>query len=182
MGELTTVQNDLDAFGRLVEQHQTMIRAFVTARIDDPFEAEDIAQETFLIAFRKLPEIDQSQSLRPWLCTIAANLVKNFRRKRRAHPVGGGNDAILNLLDAEIEALTPAWQENSITDALTHCLSKLGDEARNLIRLRYEEGHRIAEIRKMSGGKHSAITMKLHRLRDQLRVCIENQIKEASHG
>ncbi len=159
-----------------------MIRAFVTARIDDPFEAQDIAQETFLIAFRKLPGIDQSRSLRPWLCTIAANLVKNFRRKRRAHPVGGSSDAILDLLDAEIEALPPAWQEDSVAEALKHCLAQLGDSARHLIRLRYEEGHGIAEIRQRAGGKHSTITMKLHRLRDQLRVCIENQLKEAPHG
>ena len=76
----STDPGDLEAFGQLVERHLAMIRAFVAARIDDPFEAQYIAQETFLIAFRKLPELDQSHSLRPWLWTIAAHLVKNYRR------------------------------------------------------------------------------------------------------
>lgn len=160
-----------------------MIRAFITARIDDPFEAQDIAQETFLIAFRKLPDIDQSRPLRPWLCTIAANLIRNHRRKRRANPVGGSNDAILELLDAEIETLPQAWSDSAIGDALKICLTKLEETGRDLIRLRYEEGMGIAEIRRSFGGKHSTMTMKLHRLRDQLRGCIENRMKqEVAHG
>ena len=67
-------------------------------------------------------------------------------------------------------------------DALRGCLGKLGENARQLIRLRYEEGQGIAEIRKSVGGKHSALTMKLHRLRDRLRSCIEDQMKEVPHG
>ena len=155
---------------------------FVTARINDPFEAQDLAQEVFLIAFRKLAEIDQSQPLRPWLCTIAANLIRNHRRKHRAQPIGGSSDAILQLLDSEIESLTPDWHDNALTDALKRCLERLGEEARRLIRLRYEDGLDIAEIRSSLGGKHSAITMKLHRLREQLRICIEGKLKGEAHG
>lgn len=91
-------KTNLEAFSLLVEEHQGAVRSFVTARIDDAFEAEDIAQEAFLIAFRKLSEVDQSRPIRPWLCAIAGNLVKNYRRKRRAKPVGGSGDVILDLL------------------------------------------------------------------------------------
>lgn len=172
----------LEAFGLLVEEHQGAVRAFVTARIDDPFEAQDLAQEVFLIAHRKLTTIDTSQPIRPWLFGIAGNLVRNHRRKRRATPVGGTNEAVLDLLDAEVETLGRSWQESAIGHALETCLSKLGEASRNLIRQRYEEGLGIAEIRGMSGGKHSAITMKLHRIRERLRNCIEGRMKEADYG
>ena len=174
--------DDLEAFGQLVEENQAIVLAFVTARIDDPFEAQDLAQETFLIAFRKLPEADQDRPLRPWLCAIANNLVKNHRRKRRALPVGGSNDAILEMLDSEIESLPANWLEPSVSEALESCLAKLEESARNLIRMRYEEALGIAEIRSKVGGKHSAITMKLHRLREQLRDCIEGRIERKAHG
>ncbi|MEM1294420.1 MAG: sigma-70 family RNA polymerase sigma factor [Verrucomicrobiota bacterium] len=169
---------DFEAFGKLVEEHQSMVRAFITARIDDPFEAQDIAQETFLIAYRKLPELDQSRPLRPWLCTIAANLIRNHRRKRRAFPVGGSSDTVLELLDSEIESLPQKWSDSEVGAALKICLGKLEENARRLIQLRYEEGMGIAEIRRSLGGKHSAMTMKLHRLREQLRGCIENRMNQ----
>ena len=176
-------RTNLEAFSLLVEEHQGAVRSFVTARIDDAFEAEDIAQEAFLIAFRKLGEVDQSRPIRPWLCAIAGNLVKNYRRKRRARPVGGSSDVILDLLDAEVEVLDSSWQASSLSEPLEYCLGKLGEAGRELIRLRYEEGLGISQIRSSLGGKHSTLTMKLHRIREQLRVCIEGQIsEEASHG
>lgn len=175
-------EGDLEAFGLLVEEHQGPVRAFVAARIDDPFEAQDLAQETFLIAYRKLGDIDAGRPMRPWLCAIAANLVRNHRRKRRATPVGGSAEAVLELLNAEIESLEPAWSQAPVFEALDLCLAKLQAGSRDLVRLRYEEGLGIAEIRRSTGGKHSAITMKLHRLREQLRHCIENRLGEVSHG
>lgn len=175
-------EGDLDAFGLLVEEHQGAIRAFVTARINDPFEAQDLAQEVFLVAYRKLNDIDAERPIRPWLCAIAANLVRNHRRKRRATPVGGSAEAVLDVLNAEVESLDPAWSNTPVFEALDLCLAKLEGGARDLVRLRYEEGLGIAEIRRSTGGKHSAITMKLHRLREQLRHCIENRLGGLSHG
>ncbi len=175
--------SSLEAFALLVKEHQGAVRSFVTARIDDPFEAEDLAQETFLIAYRKLDEVDLSRPIRPWLCTIAGNLVKNYRRKRRAKPLSNSYDSILDLLDSEVESLDSSWHTTPVGEALEQCLGKLSEAARELVRLRYEESMGIAEIGNTTGGKHSAITMKLHRIRDQLRVCIETQLKqEEAHG
>ncbi|TWU42384.1 RNA polymerase sigma factor [Novipirellula artificiosorum] len=86
-------------------------------------------------------------------------------------------------MEAEIESGNSDWDDGAVFEALDRCLTRLGDRARELLRLRYEEGMDLVEIRSVLGGKHSAITMKLHRLREQLRTCIESQLgKEASHG
>ena len=174
-------EGDLDAFGLLVSEHQQSIRAFVTSRIDDPFEAQDLAQEVFLVAWRKLGEIDMGRSFHPWLCAIAANLIRNHRRKRRAVPMGGNSEEILNLLNAEVETLSSGWKESPVLGALEDCLGRLKTEGRELVKLRYEDGMGISEIRKSFGGKHSAVTMKLHRLRDQLRRCIDGKLEEQAH-
>ena len=175
-------KGDFDAFGLLVDEHQAAIRAFVVSRINDPFEAHDIAQEVFLVAFRKLRQIDAERPISPWLKGIAAHEIRNHLRKRKAIPAGSSS-AITELLDAEIETAAPEWKEGPVFEALDLCLTKLGEDARDLIRLRYEEGMDIGEIQSSLGGKHSAITMRLHRLREQLRDCIEgNMGKEAAHG
>ena len=44
-------KGDFDSFGLLVDEHQAAIRAFVVSRINDPFEAHDIAQEVFWSRF-----------------------------------------------------------------------------------------------------------------------------------
>lgn len=172
---------ELEAFGRLVREHQAAVRAFILSRINDPFEAHDLAQETFLVAFQKIGGIDTSRPIRPWLVGIALNLVRNHLRKHRAQPVGNG-DEIIALLESKIETGDSFWKEGPVFDALEHCQEKLEEKARDLLRLRYEEGMEISEIRSSVGGKHSTITMKLHRLREKLRDCIENRMgKTVAH-
>lgn len=173
---------NLAKFGLLVEEHQKAIRAFVAARIDDPFEAQDMAQEVFLVAYRKLDEFDSTRPVRPWLCGIANNLVRNHWQKRRAATLDEADGDVFGLLAAEVERMNTAWHDSSILDSLELCLERLNESARELLRLRYEDGLGISEIRNSVGGQHSAITMRLHRLREQLRDCIERRMGEVNHG
>ena len=78
---------DLEAFARLVAMHQKSVRACVAVRVTTPHDAEDIAQEVFLIAHRKLAGLDASQPLGPWLRTVAFFLLKNHLRKIQRSPV-----------------------------------------------------------------------------------------------
>lgn len=168
--------SDLKDFERIVASHEAAVRAFVAVRIDDPFEAHDLAQEVFLLLWRKLGEIDLDQPLRPWLLGVAANLVRKHRRKGRPTPVG--HDAVLELLDDRLdqgEAL-----DGPVLTALEHCLGKLDDATRQLVQWRYTDGLGIREICRRTESAHSAVTMKLHRLRTLLFDCIQARMQEAS--
>lgn len=173
-----SLPSDLSAIRQIVEEHQSAIRAFVSARLDDPFEAHDLAQEVFLIMWKQLDQLDLDQPLRPWLLGVANNLVRKHRRKSRAVPVGG-NDEVLNLLDGRSEKIAEATLDGPVFDALDSCLAELGDDARKLVQMRYVDGLDIREIRSQIGGKHSAMTMKLHRLRALLFNCIQGKLKGA---
>lgn len=182
MGEKRDKQAEVESFGILVKEHQAAVRAFVVSRIDDPIEAQDIAQKVFLIAFRKLGEWDETRPVRPWLMGIALNEVRNHRRKFRPIVMGSSHE-ILNLLESKLDTSESCWKEGPVFEALEFCMAKLEEKGRDLLRLRYEEGLEIAEIRTFVGGKHSTITMKLHRLRESLRDCIETRMgKAATHG
>jgi RNA polymerase sigma-70 factor (ECF subfamily) len=168
--------NDLKAFEMIVATNEAAVRAFVAVRIDDPFEAHDLAQEVFLLLWRKLGEIDLDKPLRPWLLAVATNLVRQHRRKGRATPVG--NDAVLELLDDGLD--DGDVLEGPVLTALEHCLDKLDEAARQLVRWRYTDGLGIHEICKRTDSGHSAVTMKLHRLRSLLFDCIQTRVQEAS--
>ncbi|MEW5987644.1 MAG: sigma factor, partial [Chloroflexota bacterium] len=73
-------QGDNAAWLGLVTQYQEAVFRLAYLILRDADEAEDVAQETFVRAFRSLGRFDSSRPLRPWLLTIAANLARNRRR------------------------------------------------------------------------------------------------------
>lgn len=74
---------DVRAFGRLVERHHGAVAAVAYAITRDLALSEDLAQDTFVVAWTHLSELRDSQRVRAWLCGIARNLSKNELRGRR---------------------------------------------------------------------------------------------------
>src|SRR3990172_1324763 len=71
---------DQAAWMALVGQHQQAVFRLAYLILGDPDDAEDVAQETFIRAYRWLERFDERRPLRPWLLCIAANLSRNQRR------------------------------------------------------------------------------------------------------
>ncbi len=71
---------DAAAWESLVEIHQEAVFRLAYLLLGDPDDAKDIAQESFLRAWRHLRSFDATRLLRPWLLGIAANLARNRRR------------------------------------------------------------------------------------------------------
>lgn len=164
-------RGDLAAFGALVERHHGRVRACLAVRMNCAHDAEDLAQETLLVAFRKLPEIDPTLPLGPWLRGVAMHLLANHRRKFRAIPIGM-NDELQALIDARLEG---ADRECERMSALRECLETLDGPARQLVNERYADGASIDELAARTRRKTSAISMQLHRLRGLLADCIEKR-------
>lgn len=70
----------------MVEIYADKIYRLALRYTGDRTEAEDLTQETFLRAYQNLASFDRSKSAGPWLCTIAANLCRNWLRNNRELP------------------------------------------------------------------------------------------------
>ncbi len=171
---LAARDGDLSAFSELVRRYQARVRASLAVRMSCVHDAEDLAQEAFVIAFRKLAEFDEGREFGPWVRSIALNLLKNYQRKHRATPVGGTAELEL-LVSHAIERRCQEQSESEKMNALRYCITKLGHEMKVLLQKHYYQGMSVAELTQEAGVKHSAMTMRLHRLRDQLRRCISEQ-------
>ena len=163
--------DDLDAFSELVKRYQGNVRACLLVRLHSKHEAEDLAQETFIVAFRKLVEFDEDKSFGPWIRTIAFNLLRNHWRKHKAIPVGGAAELEI-LINEQIGLRYSDSNESDTLAALKHCVEKLDKPMRTLLRLRYDEDLPISELTKKMNVQHSTMTMRLHRIREQLRQCM----------
>jgi len=78
-------QHDNEAWLALVTHHQTAVFRMAYLLLGNGDEAQDVAQETFLRAFRHLDRFDPARPLRPWLLQITKNLARNRRRSLRRY-------------------------------------------------------------------------------------------------
>lgn len=73
-------EGSVEAFGHLVRRYQNLVCAIAYSRTGDRRLAEDVAQETFLAAWKQRDTIREPDRLRSWLCTTARNLSSKARR------------------------------------------------------------------------------------------------------
>ncbi len=175
---LAAQRGDRDAFAVLVERHHRRVRACLAARMSDPHEAEDLAQEVFVTAWRKFADYDPARPLAPWLRSIALNLLRNHWRKFRAEAVGG-NVELAALLDRRIAEACSAEREPQLHAALHDCLEHIDGPARELLHRRYGEEESVRELSDRLQRGYSAVTMQLHRLREILAECIGRKLGKA---
>src|ERR1035441_864887 len=68
---------DREAFGRVVERYQSLICALAYSATGSLSRSEDLAQETFLIAWKQLRQLREPDKLRSWLCSIARSVIRS---------------------------------------------------------------------------------------------------------
>src|SRR5262245_7888324 len=72
---------DREAFVEIMERHQRAVYALALAMTGDAVQSDEVTQDTFVIAWRRLPEMQQPERFRGWLCGIARMLSRRVRRR-----------------------------------------------------------------------------------------------------
>jgi len=166
---------DLDrAFEDLVRLHQNLVFGVALRVTNDRGDAEDVAQETFIRAYRALGQYDGARvgamKLRPWLAKIALNLARNkVNRKRRTEP-----------LDHEPAATSDAAADFSFSaaadaEATAVLLNQLPDRYRVAVALRHVEGLSYAELAEVLGRPVGTVKAQVHRGLDLLRTALQGE-------
>src|SRR5437899_10936267 len=81
-----SLAGDRDAFSRIVERYQSLVCSLAYSATGSLSQSEDLAQETFVTAWKILPQLREPSKLRPWLCGIARNLIGKMRRREGREP------------------------------------------------------------------------------------------------
>lgn len=164
------------AFSELVKRYESSVRACLRVRLSNIHEAEDLAQEAFIISHEKLEQFDGTSSFGAWLRGIAINLLRNHQRKKKALAVGGHAE-LDELINARIEQNFTEQNESERVSQLKICLAKLDDKMRTLLTEHFTLGFSLTELCKKYGAGHSTMTMRMYRLRQKLKQCVEDQGK-----
>lgn len=154
------------AFGRMVELYAEPVWRCARGLCGDDHEAEDLAQETFVEAWRSLPRFDGRARFSTWLYGILRHRFLKARRKSR--PVIERNCETIEQVSREAEP--PAAAEQAEEARLVQAaLAVLPDEHRAVLELRFFAGASLAEIATLLGCPLGTVKSRLHHGLEKLR-------------
>lgn len=161
---------DREAFSCAFEPYLPMLYAYARSLTGDHHIAQDVVQQTALIAYRKIgflfPEVDFGT----WLKGIARREALSERRKAmKLRPVVG------ELLETAYDDPTPA-AVGPERDALENCLKKLQGQAAAILNAHYFEGEKLTSIARQRGLNDNTVRTVLHRARLALEECVRNRL------
>ena len=157
------VADDRAAFGELVRRHQSAVRNFLRHLTrGDTAQADDLAQETFIQAYRGLAGFRGGASFSTWLLGIAHNYHRNARRRQRDH---------VPLTDEEAagQSVPAGARSSDLRQDLAAALSQLSDDERLALHLGYEQGLSHGDIAALLDWPLGTVKTHLARGKDQLR-------------
>lgn len=147
---------------RWVEEYQPVVYRAAILILRDEAAAEDVAQETFLRAYRAADRLGPGAAIRPWLYRIATNLALNQLRKRRRE------DRALQRAAGEPAAVDDLSERRADRSAVFEALDRLPDRLRVPVVLRYYVDLSEADIARTLGIRPGTVKSRLHEARRTL--------------
>ena len=172
-------QGDKSAFNILVQRYQYKIIKLISRYVHDPSEAQDVAQEAFIKAYRALPGFRGESAFYTWLYRIAINTAKNYLVAQGRRPPGSDIDAQeAEQYDGqtflkEYETPERVLLRDEIEATIFKAIEELPEELRIAITLREFEGMSYEEIAQTMGCPIGTVRSRIFRARE----AIDNKLR-----
>ena len=172
----SVLAGDDDAFSVLVRKYQKQVHALAWRKIGDFHIAEEITQDTFLKAYKRLATLKEPQQFVSWLYVIAANSCSSWLRKKRLQ-----TQSLDHLDQADKEQLEKsAYSEYVVEenermsgqakrDVVKKLLAKLKESERTVMTLHYFGDMSCKEIGTFLGVSTNTVKSRLHRAQQRLQ-------------
>ncbi len=161
------------AFGELVGRYQHVVSAVSYSRTRDHALGEDVAQETFLAAWRQLDQLREPGRLRAWLCGIARNLAGKAKKRTREVTIDG--DIEMTAQGNPFEAVCSAEAERVVGEAL----ARVPETYRDVLVLYYQENLSVREVSEALGISEAAALQRLSRGRQHLANGVTSLVEKS---
>jgi len=157
---------DEGAFVDLIRIYYPFVYAIVIGIVNNPHDAEEVVQDTFLNAYRSLAEYQEMAKFKNWLGEIARNRARSWLRKQRIDtiPIDEMGEHTLGTQDLPEEQLIRREQRELIRRAM----ETLSEKDREIAHAYYLEGASYDELISTHGLSYNAIAFRLSRAKRQL--------------
>jgi RNA polymerase sigma factor (sigma-70 family) len=161
-----------DIFSFVLNESQSLIRAYI-AGIGVPFDqADDIAQDVFIHYYKEFDKKPTEVDHIPWLKGIAKNYSLRYFEKIKKEKLDKEKLLkVMQLVQESESAIEPGVSEKVINQ-MKECLQSLSENNLNILKSRYEEGLSYEQLGKAYNGTTQSMGMILMRIKKSLQKCI----------
>jgi RNA polymerase sigma factor (sigma-70 family) len=182
-----TLAGNRDAFGQIVSRYQSLICSLAYSATGSLGQSEDLAQETFITAWKRLGHLRERDKLRAWLCGIARNRINNFLRREGREPIRAA-ESLENLAETHSPEPLPADQtiSNEEQAILWRSLERIPEIYREPLVLFYREHQSIEAVAHSLNLTGDTVKQRLSRgrrlLHEQVLAFVEGALERTNPG
>lgn len=166
-----------EEFTELVIKHQASIRVFIRMLGVEADFVDDVAQEAFLTAYKRIDRFRKDTNFQKWVRVIVRNIIANERRKtvRRSRILF---DSLAKEAEFSYNDKKDTINIDEIFTALQECLKGLTDKQYDIIQKRYFKNEDSTQLSKYLNLSPSSVRKALMKIRNALQDCIEKKVGE----
>ncbi len=182
-----TLAGNRDAFGQIVSRYQSLICSLAYSATGSLGQSEDLAQETFITAWKHLGHLRERDKLRAWLCGIARNRINNFLRREGREPI---REAAPLAEVSESHSPEPSPHDRTISNEeqaiLWRSLERIPEIYREPLVLFYREHQSVEAVAEKLGLTEDAVKQRLSRgrklLHEEVLAFVEGALAKTNPG
>ena len=172
------LQGNQLAFRQLVERYQSYVFTITFKVLKNRESAEEVAQDVFIKVYRMLGSYQQKSKFSTWLYTVAYRAALDEARKKKWYTDSiESDDSFLQIEDTNGKSPEHSTIQKDLKSVIQKALQYLKPVDGTIITLFYLHEKSVQEIADITGLSVSNIKTKLHRLREQLRISLINQLQ-----
>lgn len=169
-----TLAGEVDSFTPLLNRYGPQVHSLILRVVGNREDAEELAQDTFMKAFRHLSAFKGDCSFSTWVYRIAYNTAISHTRKRKHKLLAIDETVLANVSEEEIAEALGCTDSSEQVGRLEAALGLLPPDERAIILLFYMEEKSINDLTSITGLTVANVKTKLHRIRKKLFVLIKS--------
>jgi RNA polymerase sigma-70 factor (ECF subfamily) len=173
------LRGETQGFSQLVDRYQSYVFTLAFRMTQSREDAEEIAQDTFIKAYRSLADFKGSAKFSTWLYTIAHNTGITYLRKKKMQVQSIDEERGMHAMDQQASDLrSDRVEEQSRQQMVKKAIAMLSPDDAQLITLFYQGEQTLQEIGQILGMEPNTVKVRLFRARQRLKEKMETHFRE----
>ncbi|MDR0792786.1 MAG: RNA polymerase sigma factor [Chitinophagaceae bacterium] len=175
-----TLSGNVQAYSALVNRYQDYAFTLALRIVGSREDAEEVAQDCFVKAYRALADFRNESKFSTWLYTIVNRTSLSFLKKKKEKIHSLSEENVFNIADSKVSSLLPVngLEQKSKSATINAAIAMLKREDAEAITLFYLNEQSLEEIAAILGIEMNAAKVRLHRARQRLKDIVEKHFVE----